>query len=216
MSRRKSEGAVSVDAGALAARTEPIARTGGRPLLARVEDAALLDGAADLLAFVLRYVEDTGAELKDGETFQYGYWSLRFTPEADVLALWERDDDYAEFVPGTDRAVRAWRSQWETCAELGSAFDPPRADGIAVAAKDLFTASRLDAVRYEPGENTNGWWFLTDSYTGESDQVVPQHLYHVTAAYPELTRFLALDVGWVAHWDGGRITPYREAGGTAH
>jgi len=29
---------------------------------------------------------------------------------------------------------------------------------------------------------------------------------------PRATRFLALDVGWVAHWDGGRITPYRDEG----
>ncbi|HTE61100.1 MAG TPA: hypothetical protein VK631_12175, partial [Solirubrobacteraceae bacterium] len=150
-------------------------------------------------------LRDSGAEIHDGDTLQYGYWSVRFTASPDAIELWERDDDYSGYVRGVDRAVRFWTAQWEACVERGSGFDPPHADGLAVAAKDIFTAPRLNAIRYEAREHTTGWWFLTDSFTGDLEQMAPQHLHHLTAHYPVLARHLALDVGWVVHWDGKQV-----------
>lgn len=192
----------------LLARTDPIAAAGNRPLVARVNDPTLLDGAAGLLAFVLDYLRDSGAEISDGDTLQYGYWSVRFTPSPDALELWERDDAYAGYVRGVDRAVRFWTAQWEACVERGSGFDPPRADGLAVAAKDIFSAPRLNAIRYEARPHTTGWWFLTESFTGDPEQLAPQHLHHLTARYPALAPYLALDVGWVVHADGEHVKTY--------
>jgi hypothetical protein len=74
----------------------------------KVNDATLLDGAAGLWSFVLDYLRDSGAEINDGDTLQYGYWSVRFTASQDAVELWERDDDYSGYVPGVDRAVRYW------------------------------------------------------------------------------------------------------------
>jgi hypothetical protein len=201
---------VEVDATGLAASTSALPAAGGRRLVARVRAPRLLDGAAGLLGFVAAYLAESGARLQPGETLQYGYWSLRFVEEDGALVAFERDDEYSTYVPGVDRAVTAWETQRMACEELRSAFDPPRADAIAVAASDVFEAPRVEATRYEAGENHCGWWFLTDSYTGDASQVVPQHLHHLTAAYPQFTQYLALDVGWSVRLEDGRVSVYRD------
>ena len=42
----------------------------------------------------------------------------------------------------------------------------------------------------------SGWWLTTDRYDGNAKSLRTEHLYHVTAARQDLSRYLALPYGF--------------------
>ena len=53
-----------------------------------------------------------------------------------------------------------------------------------------------EGVRYPSPEHMSGWWLTTDLYDGDVRSLRVEHLYHVTAARPDLLPFLALPFGY--------------------
>jgi hypothetical protein len=153
-----------------------------------VSDEALREGADALRDWL---GEHPG--LTEGH---YGYWPIAVR-DGRVL---ERDDELAEWVEGADRAVRIHELQQQTCWDLASGFEPPRAEATAVVAPGALLGDRLDLVRYEYLAPQSGWFL-----GGERGERVPLH--QIVAARPEVLEFLALEPGWSVsvRADGARV-----------
>jgi hypothetical protein len=54
----------------------------------------------------------------------------------------------------------------------------------------------VQGVRYPSPEHMSGWWITTDRYDGDIRSLTQEHLYHLTAARPDLARYLALPFGF--------------------
>jgi hypothetical protein len=54
----------------------------------------------------------------------------------------------------------------------------------------------VQGVRYPSPEHMSGWWITTDRYDGDIRSLTQEHLYHLTAARPDLARCLALPFGF--------------------
>lgn len=60
----------------------------------------------------------------------------------------------------------------------------------------------MQGVRYPSPEHMSGWWVTTDRYDGDVRTLRHEHLYHLTAARPDLARYVALPFGF--RFDLGR------------
>jgi hypothetical protein len=159
-----------------------------RGAVARVTDPELLDGAADLVRWLLGH-----PGFKEGH---YGYWPIALLDGA----VWERDDTLSQWVKGADRAVRSHELQEQTCWDLASDFEPPLATATAVVAPGALARERLELVRYEYLAPQSGW------FVGGSDgERVP--LFEVVRERPEMLDFLALEPGWTVRLEteGARV-----------
>lgn len=180
MRLRRRRDDVEVDPGALEAR--------GGGLVAGVSDAELLDGAADLVRWLLARPDFTEGH--------YGYWPIAVVGRR----VWERDDALEQWVEGADRALRIHAAQEQTCWDLASEFEPPRAEATAVVAPGALLAERLELVRYEYLAPQSGW------FVGGSDGArTPLHV--VARERPEIVDFLALEPGWTVtiESEGARV-----------
>lgn len=54
----------------------------------------------------------------------------------------------------------------------------------------------VQAVRYDFGEPMSGWLIVTDQYDGNVETLTNHHTFHVTAARPDLAKYLALPAGF--------------------
>lgn len=149
----------------------------GGKITARVTGPELLDGAADLVRWLLAH-----PDVREGH---YGYWPVSVI-DGEVH---ERDAALEGWVRGADRAVRIHETQQQTCWDLTSDFEPPRAEATAVVAPGALRSERLEIVRYEYLAPQSGWFM-----GGSDGERVPLHL--VVAARPEMLDFLALEPGW--------------------
>jgi hypothetical protein len=160
-------------------------------------DPRLLSEARAFLQFVVRYMEQTDARIKPGETLTYGYWLTKFErARDDYLEVWEYNANATKFIDGGALALTYWRDQHDFCVEVGAQFAPPRADKKAAISAGVYEGEPVEAVRYPSPEHMSGWWLTTDRYNGDIKSLQVVHLYHVSAARPELVRYLALPYGW--------------------
>lgn len=171
---------VELDAGRSVAR--------GRGITAAVSDPALLEGAGDLVRWLLAH--------RDFDEGHYGYWPIALVGGQ----VWERDDDLREWVKGADRAVRIHDAQEQSCWDLASEFEPPRAHATAVVAPGALGRDPLEMVRYEYLAPQSGWFL-----GGSDGERVPLHA--VVRERPEILDFLALEPGWTVRLEseGARV-----------
>jgi len=173
-----------------------------------VVDPALVDEGEKFVRFVLRYLVRDGKQISENDTLNYGYWQTKFMKASnarDLLEVWERKPDGSSFTPGAQMAVMYWRDQHTVCGGADTAFEPPQADKLAAISEGVLEGEAVEGVRYPAPPHMSGWWFLTSRYKDDHDIVRPVHLYHVTAARPDLARFLALPVGFVFRSDSSRV-----------
>ncbi len=180
----------------LTLRTEGLQALGYREIAASVSDAALKGDLEDFLFFVCNYV-DEGKPVKPGETMAYGYWLTKFEErDANTLEVWEYNSKATEFVSGASLTLGYWHEQHATCRKFGAAFEPPRPDRLTVISKGVLEGLPVQGVRYPSPEPMSGWWITTDLYDGDTKSLQREHTYHITAARPDLAKYLALPPGF--------------------
>jgi hypothetical protein len=151
-----------------------------------------------MLEILARYQIETGTRLAAGEKVQHGYWMLEMRPnDGGVLEVWESTADGADFVPGADLALRYWEGQHSICKRVGADFEPPSpAQMVSISVGVLEGQRPLEGVRYPAPPHMSGWYLTTKTYSGDIKDLRVEHLCHVTAKRPELTRYLALPPGF--------------------
>ena len=181
----------------LAVRTEGLRLQSLPEIEASVVTPALVDGAKAFLLFVADYVLKNGKEIRPGETLAYGYWMTRFESLGpDLLEAWEYNAEATEFVKGVSLALTYWRDQHAVCLEHDTEFQPPRPDKLTVISDGVLEGRPVQGVRYPSPDNMSGWWITTDLYKGDISTLKHEHTYHVTAARPDLAKFMALPAGF--------------------
>jgi len=176
-----------------------------------VSEEPLVDEAGAFVKFVVHYILTKSARIKPGETFEYGFWLVRFVlTSAGRLAAWDlRPGTTNEFVPNVDLAVGYCKAQTEVCARVGGTdFLPPGGDELAGYDDAVLGGSPVELYRdprVDPKQS--GWTILSQSFVAGVTPVRVGHLYEITEKRPDLIRYLALPRGW--HVDlraGERIT----------
>jgi hypothetical protein len=161
----------------------------------RVPEPSWLPDGEELLQTIADYVVGTGKRLRAGETFGYGYWLVRFERANGRLGLSESTADGAGFQDGVVLTLRYWREQHRVCDAGGIRFSPPRPDQMAAISAGVYEGEPVQGVRYPAPPHMSGWYLTTSRYDGDIASLEVEHLHHVTAARPDLARFLALEAG---------------------
>jgi hypothetical protein len=178
-------------------KTVGLASGGHSELRAEVLDPELMEEAEGFLNYVSHYVTTSGKRISPGETMAYGYWLVKFQSANDnTLEAWEYKADATDFVKGADLTLRYWRDQHIVCKLHGAEFRPPRPDKLTVVSAGVLEGAPVEGVRYPSPDHMSGWWITTDQYNGDIKTLQHQHTYHVTAARPELAKYLALPDGF--------------------
>lgn len=170
---------------------------GQQEIKVRFNDVELDQAAMALISTVENYVRTSNSRIGPDETMSFGYWLVKFRSLQDnLLEVWEYNSDATEFVLGANLALRYWKEQREICDHFQGEFSPPRPDHYAAISAGVLEGEPIEGVRYPSPEHMSGWWLTTASYDGNVDSLKVTHLYHVTAARPDLARFLALPNGF--------------------
>lgn len=190
--------AIRVVLDGLSARTHGLASLGLSELEVTVGDSSLLPDARRFLSNMGEALEQGTIRLYAGETVQCGYWIVKFDAKSpNLLSASEPNAENTEFVPGATLALGYRREQQQVCNEQGAAFDPLLPlSGVACSEGVLEGRLPIAGARYRYGEKMSGWFLSTDLYDGTSKTANVHHAYHVTAARPELTKYLALPPGF--------------------
>lgn len=176
--------------------TEGLSTFGQLEIRIEFHDSELIEDGKCFLSFVSDYVT-SGAKLRAGETMGYGYWATKFEDGGEqTLETWEYNAEATELIRGVTHALRYWRDQNATCKKYSAAFEPPRADRRSVISKGVFEGLPVQGVRYCSPDHMSGWWITTDQYDGDVNSLMNEHSYHLTAARPDLAKYLALPHGF--------------------
>lgn len=182
----------------LAAKTHGLISCGLPELEVAVKDASLLPEARRFLSNMGDALQQGKVHIHPGETVQCGYWILKFDAKSpELLSASEPNAENTEFVAGANLALSYWRDQHRVCQEQDAAFDPPLPlSGIACSDGVLESRLPVGGTRYRYSGKMSGWFLSTDLYDDTNETVKVHHAYHVTAARPELARYLALPPGY--------------------
>jgi len=188
---------VEVVVAGLTARTVGLCDQGLSEVSVVVEDERLVDEAVALLRHVLAYLTTPNIAVHSEETMTYGYWLLKFRLDRQGnFELWEYNPVATDFQRGATVALRHWRDRHEVCERYRAEFTPPRPDRLVVVSVGVDEGDPVQGVRYPSPAHMSGWWITTDRHDGDSNSLRPEHLYHLTAARPNLARYLALPPGY--------------------
>lgn len=181
-----------------AARTHGLASMQLPELEVSVADASLLPEAQRFLRNMGQALLDGEIHLHPGETVQCGYWLVKFDANGPgLLVASEPDADNTRFIPGATLALSYWRDQQNVCKAADAAFDPPHPLSL-IACSDGVLEGRhaVGGIRYRFSGKMSGWFLSTELYDGATATVKLHHAHHVTAARPELAKYLALAPGY--------------------
>jgi hypothetical protein len=178
-------------------RTEGLKASGQLEISVDVE-AGLAEEAERFLEFASNYLLSSGKQIKPGETMAYGYWLVKFqgTEQGEHLETWEYSADASTFVKGGDLTLGYWRDQHFVCNQHKAPFSPPRPDKLTVVSAGVLEGLPVQGIRYPSPDHMSGWWITTDLYDGNAKSLRHEHTYHVTAARPDLAKYLALPDGF--------------------
>jgi len=177
-------------------RTEGLSALGHSEIRIEFHDSELIEEGKSFLSFISDYVTN-GAKLRAGETMGYGYWATKFEDAGEqTLETWEYNAEATEFIRGASLTLQYWKDQNATCKKYSAEFEPPRADRLSVISKGVFEGLPVQGVRYISPDQMSGWWITTDQYDGDINSLMNEHTYHLTAARPDLAKYLALPHGF--------------------
>ncbi len=177
--------------------TSGLARRGQTEIKVSVNSEKLLKDAENFLRFVAQYLEAENQRIIPKQTMNYGYWLVKFEQTNEgMLDVWEYDSELRDFQHGGSLAIQYWRDQRAVCDKFNAAFDPPNAGRLTSVSEGVFEGRPVQAVRYNFGDPMSGWLIVTDQYDGDIESLKNHHTYHVTAARPDLAKFLALPCGF--------------------
>lgn len=169
----------------------------GEEIRVKINTADLFPDGEEFLRFVVNYVRESGRRIHPEETLAYGYWLVKFRSADDsVLEVWEYNAEATDFVAGAHLALTYWRDQHRVCNRAGALFTPPRPDRLTVIDEGVLEGLPVQGVRYPSPEHMSGWWITTDRYNGDVNTLRREHTYHITAARPDLAKYLALPFGF--------------------
>jgi hypothetical protein len=190
--------AVEIKSEGLRTWTQGLNDHGLHDLTVEVADTSLLPEAEALLRNLAAYMTSEGVRVEAEETLAYGYWAVQVREEqpAGRFELWEYNADATRFVPGANITLNCWRDQHEVCERYGAEFSPPQPNQLVVISDGVLRGDAVQGVRYPSPEHMSGWWITTDRYDGDIRSLTQEHLYHLTAARPDLARYLALPFGF--------------------
>jgi hypothetical protein len=177
--------------------TSGLAKRGQTEITVSINSDELLKDAEDFLRFVVKYLETENQRIAPNQTMNYGYWLVKFKATVDgMLDVWEYDNELQEFQHGGSLAIKYWRDQRAVCEKFHAAFDPPNPGKLTSLSEGVLEGRPVQAVRYNFGDPMSGWLIVTDQYGGDIKSLKNHHTYHVTAARPDLAKFLALPCGF--------------------
>jgi hypothetical protein len=176
--------------------TRGLDERGAHDLVVEVADASLLPEVEALLQNLAQYMSGDDVQVKAEETLAYGYWLVKVSDgHAGRFELWEYNAEATEFVAGVSLTLKYRRDQHEVCGRYGAEFSPPRPDQLVVISDGVLQGEAVQGVRYPSPGHMSGWWLTTRSCDGDIRSLTREHLYHVTAARPDLGRYMALPFG---------------------
>lgn len=181
----------------LAVSTVGLRKKGQAEISISVDSQGFLEEAEGFLRFVVDYLDHANVRILPNQTMNYGYWLVKFERIGDGgLDVWEYDPQLVHFVHGGSLSLRYWRDQHDVCKTFGAPFDPPNPGKLTSVSAGVMEGRPVQAVRYNFGDPMSGWLIVTDQYDGNIKSLTNHHTYHVTAARPDLAKFLALPCGF--------------------
>ena len=178
-------------------KTVGLASRGHSEFLVAVGESEIVGEAEAFLNYICHYLTTSGKTIRPGETMAYGYWLVKFQEwGVNILQTWEYNREATDFIPGANLTLRYWRDQHIVCTLHEAEFKPPKPDKLTVISKGVLEGLPVQGVHYPSPKHMSGWWITTDQYDGNIESLKHEHTHHVTAARPELAKYLALPEGF--------------------
>jgi hypothetical protein len=178
-------------------RTSGLGSFGHPDIQADFTDGNLASEAEQFLKYLSNYIAGSPRKILSGETMSYGYWLVKFQDLGqNLLETFEYNAHATDFVRGVNLTLRYWRDQHLMCNVHGGEFSPPRPDKLTVVSEGVFEGLPVEGVRYPSPDHMSGWWITTELYNGDIKSLRNEHTYHITAARPDIAKYLALPFGF--------------------
>jgi hypothetical protein len=189
---------IRIDVEGTRLRTVGLRRSGRPELIVQVKGSELVEEGAEFLRYVARYLMDSAASVRTGETLAYGCWLTRFEDEREEhVEIREHTGEGDAYTSPVHFALALWRDQHRLCEAHGASFSPPRTDQLVVISAGVYEGvTPIQGVRYPSPEHMSGWWVTTDLYNGDIKTLRSEHLHHVLANRPDVAPYMALPFGY--------------------
>lgn len=187
---------VQTDGNKVTCYTVGLCSTYGYELSATVHAGSLQAECADLVLHVAERVT-SGDSIGPGTILNYGSCVMKMNADpVGRLAFCELNPETGASVFWVDSVLTHWRDQHEMCEKVGAKFSAPALDQLIVISEGVYEGEDVEGVRYPSPEHMTGWWLTTDRFNGDISTLVTVHAHHVTAARPDLVKYLALPFGY--------------------
>lgn len=148
----------------------------------------------------------SGKNIKPGESFGFGSWTLRLDGNDRELRISEYVTSTDSFTDGAEFSLKLWSDQEGVCKKIGSTCNRPLINQLVVVSDGVLDENLdVQGVRYSSPEHMSGWWLTTMRYGGDTKSLRTEHVIHVIAKRPELAKYLGLPVGYRFNTADGSI-----------
>ena len=148
---------------------------------------------------IFNYLTVEKRKINDRETYGFGSWMLQFVFNEMYIEVHELKDVVdGENVYGFDLtlSITFFRSQTELCFFKNVSPNIPLIGQKIVISREIYHGAEVNAVRYPSRDHMTGWFLTSNTYNGDINSLLVDHLYHLLKARPELAKFLGLPPGF--------------------
>lgn len=159
----------------------------------------LKDDVEIIVNYIVKYVGEETKQIKDLETFGCGSWMIQFVFNGMYIELHELKNvikgiNYYEF--DLTQTIGFYKEQLSLC--MDNKVEPviPLIGQKISVSKEIYEGREVNGVRYNAPNHMTGWYLTSNSFDGDINSLVVDHLYHILKERPDLAKYLALPPGY--------------------
>ena len=157
-----------------------------------------------IVDYILKYLNESGNEIKDQETFGCGSWLIKFVFDKVYIQIHElKEVINGENIYEFDLTLTTtfFNEQFDFCKKHNLTPEIPLlAQKIAVS-KEIYNGSEVNGVRYEAPQYMTGWYLTSNSYNGDVKSLQVESIFYLIKARPDLVKYLAIPIGYRFYLD---------------
>lgn len=172
-----------------------------------------IDKIKIILDYILKYLNESGNEIKDQETFGCGSWLIKFVFDKTYIQIHELknvidNENVYEF--DITLTITFFSEQFALCEKYNLVPEIPLLAQKVAISKEIYNGSDVNGVRYEAPQHMTGWYLTSNNFNGDIKTLLTDHLYHLIIHRKDLIKFLALPVGYRFYIDEKRSDVWKD------
>lgn len=165
-----------------------------------INKKSLLKSDVEIIVdYIVKYIEEENKQIKDLETFGCGSWLIQFVFKDIYIELHElknvvNGSNYYEF--DLTQTIKLYKEQLHLCIDNKVEPVVPLIGQKIAVSKEIYEGREVNGVRYRAPSHMTGWYLTSNSFDGNVNSLIVDHLYHILTKRPDLAKYLALPSGY--------------------